>query len=150
MRKRHLYKNLLSRYWVFFACGILTLIFTVFHFLEWFFLSGLPNRIIVHSRSSFYLVNANSPNCLSGLVLLCLIYLVGRIFVPTMWLHNHHFKSFSTLSGECFFCSFAWINFWLHVTYLTLKNSLLWNWFSFVLIQRYKVKWVCYFNWGVF
>ena len=33
--------------------------------------NGFPNSLIVRSRSSFYLVNENSLNCTSRLVLLC-------------------------------------------------------------------------------
>ena len=41
-----------------------------------FFLSGFPNPFIVRSRSIF-LINENSWNCTSGLVLLC--FLIRRL-----------------------------------------------------------------------
>ena len=60
-----------------FTCGILTLFFFVFFFLffDLIFLNGFLNSLVVHSRSSF-LVNENSLNCTSGLVLLCFFYFV--------------------------------------------------------------------------
>ena len=46
--------------------------FYCFDFLDRiFFLNGSPNPFIVRSRSSFCLVNENSLNCTSGLVMLC-------------------------------------------------------------------------------
>ena len=49
-----------------------------------------------------------------------------------------------SLSVERVFCSFAWLNFWSHLTYLTLKNDFLTlKFFLFTLIQRDKIKWVC-------
>ena len=45
-----------------------------FHFLgSDFFLNGFPNQFIVHSSSRICLVNENSLNCTSGLVLLWLV-----------------------------------------------------------------------------
>ena len=46
-----------------------------------FFLNGLPNPFIVHSWSSFLLVNENSLNFTSGLVLLCFFLFFGSDFL---------------------------------------------------------------------
>ena len=44
-----------------------------------------------------------------------------------------------------FFCSFAWLIFWSHLTYLTLKNDFLTLKLTlFTLIQRDKVRWACF------
>ena len=82
-------------------------------------------------------------------------YFVVMIFVTTIWRRSHFLfsrscnfnwiacvTSFFALSGE-FFCSCAWLNFWSHLTYLTLKNDFLTLKLTFTLIQRDKVKWVC-------
>ena len=99
----------------------------------------------------------NSLNCISGLVLLCCFFIA--IFVTTIWRHNHFPSDFClfvyaistelrvwrhfSLLVERVFCSFAWLNFWSHLTYLTHKNDSLWTWLLITLIQRDKVKWVC-------
>ena len=45
---------------------------------------------------------------------------------------------------ERVFCSFAWLSFWSHVAYLTLKNDFLALKLTFLyLIQRDKVSWMC-------
>ena len=65
-----------------------------------FFLNGFSNPFIVRFRSSF-LVNENSLNCTSGLVLLCFFYFVVMIFVMTIWRHSHFLSIRS--------CNFNWI-----------------------------------------
>ena len=55
----------------------------VFYLFDLFFcLNGFPNPFIVHSRSSFCLVNENSVNCRSGLVLLFFISFTGFLLRP--------------------------------------------------------------------
>ena len=82
----------------------------------------------------------NCLNCISGLVLLCFFYFVVAIFVTTIWRHNHFKSAFCSfvqaistelhvwrhflLLVELVFL-FAWLNFWSHVTYVTLKNDFL-------------------------
>ena len=65
-------------------------------------------------------------------------------FVHAISTELHAWRHFSLLV-ERFFCSFAWLSFWSHLTYLPLSKmiSSLWNWLLFTLIQRDKVKWVC-------
>ena len=61
------------------TCGILALIFRFFYLI--FFRNGFPNSLIVRSRSSFCLVNENSLNCTSGLVLLCFFISSSRFLL---------------------------------------------------------------------
>ena len=49
-----------------------------------FVLNGFPNPFIVHSRSRF-LVNENSLNCKSGLVLLCFCICLGLFGHNCLW-----------------------------------------------------------------
>ena len=76
-----------------FICGNFTLIFTVFSiFGSNFFLSGFPNPFIVRSRSIF-LVNENSWNCTSGLVLL-FFNSSSPSMILTTWLLGIDFSDF--------------------------------------------------------
>ena len=80
-----------------FSCGILTLFFCFFfYFLVWFFKNGFLNSLIVQSRSSCFLVNENSLNCTSGLVLLCFFTLSNFFFALP------HFAAFSTFRVKFF------------------------------------------------
>ena len=54
--------------------------FFVSFWIRFFFVNGFSNPFIVRSRSSFRLVNENSLNCTSGLVLLCFFNFTGVIF----------------------------------------------------------------------
>ena len=96
-----------------FTRGNFTLILFFFDFLDCFFLNGFLNPFMVRSRSSFLFSQWKFFE----------LYVRFAIFVTTLWRHNH-FKSA--------FCSFvhatstrAWLNFWSHLTYLTLKNDFL-------------------------
>ena len=79
--------------------------------------------------------------CFSGLVLLCFLFrrrdfcynhktsqpLQSSFLFIRSWNFNWNacVTSFFALSGASFFCSIAWLNFWSHLTYLTLKNDFL-------------------------
>ena len=123
-----------------------------------FFLNGFPNPFIVRSWSSFLF---SRWKFFELYVRTCpAIFFYFAIFVTTIWRHNHFKSAFCSLIHaistevrvwrhflllvERVFCSFAWLNFWSHLTYLTLKNDfLILKLTFFTLIQREKVKWVC-------
>ena len=78
----------ISRRWVFFRCGVLTLIFCFFFYFIWFFLQIVPIHS-VRSRSSIFcsqwkLFELYVRTCPS-----MFFYFVVRIFVTTIWRHNH-------------------------------------------------------------
>ena len=145
---------------VFCSHAAISLWFYCFFNLErTFFLNGFPYPFIVRSRSSFLFSQWNFFELYVRTCPAMFLYFVA-IFVTTIWRHNH-FKSafcsfvhaipselrawrhFSLLVAS-FICSLAWLNFWSHVTYLTLKNDFLTLKLTlFTLIQRDKVIWVC-------
>ena len=89
----------------------------------------------------FCVINGREATA-EAIIGLLVFYFFVKIFVRTIWRHNH-FKScfffirscifnwtacvtpFFTLGGARFFCSLAWLIFWSHVIYLTLKNDFL-------------------------
>ena len=114
--------------------------FSVFFYFFYliFFRNGFPNSLIVRSRSGFLFSKWKFFELYVRTCLLCFYFVA--IFVTTIWRHNH-FKSafcsfvhpistevrvwrqFFVLSGASF--SFAWLNSWSHLTYLTRKNDFL-------------------------
>ena len=60
--------------------------------------------------------------------------------------------SFFSFIVASFFCSFAWLNFWSRVTYLTLKNDFLTLKMTFLKfdLKRYGQVSVCHSNWRLF
>ena len=99
---------------------------------------------------------------------LCFFYFFVAIFVTTIWRHNHFKSAFCSLVHaistelrawrhfslwvERVCCSFAWLNFWSHLTYLTLKND-------FVTLKLTYLLWfkeirsngcVCHSKWRFF
>ena len=116
--------------------------YSFFDFLDRiFFLNGFPSPFIVRSWSIFLFSQWKFFELSVRTCPAMFFYFVVMIFVTTIWRHNH-FKSaccsfihaISTevrawrhflLLVERVFCSFAWLSFWSHLTYLTLKNDFL-------------------------
>ena len=76
--------NLLYREWFFVHMRQIHFDFLLFFrfFGLFFFLNDFLNSFIVRSRSSFCLVNENSLNCTSGLVLLCFfLFLLQQLLI---------------------------------------------------------------------
>ena len=118
------------------------------YFLIWFFYKWFSQ--ISHSPFLvwlFCLVNENSLNCTSGLVLLC-------FFISPLWfllrpydvtatfcsfVHaistELHVSRHFLLLVERIFCSCAWLIFWSHLTYLTLENNFLTLKLTFIYIN---------------
>ena len=103
---------------------------------QWYWIVSWDNEM-VWILATF----SNSRTAIAGAIiglLLVFFYFVVMIFVTTIWRHSHFLfirscyfnwiscvTSFFALSGASFFCSCAWLNFWSHLTYLTLKNDFL-------------------------
>ena len=93
-------------------------------------------------------------------------FFVVKIFVTTIWHHNHFKSAFCSfvhaIATEVrawrhillkrVFCSFAWSNFWSQVTYLTLKNDFLTLKLTFVYFnsKRWGRVNVCNSKWRLF
>ena len=133
--------------------------FTVFFqfFGSDFFLNSFPNPFIAHSRPSC-LCEPNFDFSLLVFLFTCgilaLIFCFFKYFYLICLKMVFPIHSLSVLGlvflfcqlsvVRVFFCSFAWLNFWSHLTYLTLKMTYsLWNWLLFTFFQRDKVKSVC-------
>ena len=80
------------------------------------------------------------------------IFFVNRIFITTIWRHNHCKSDFCSfvhaistelcawpyflLLVERRFRSLAWFSFWSHLNYLTIKHDFsFWKWLFFPLVN---------------
>ena len=121
-----------------FTCGNFTLIFTVFSIFGSDFLNGFSNPFVVLSRSSFVFsqwkfFELYVRTCPAMFFFISSSWFLLRpydvtatfcSFVHAISTELHVWRHFSLLV-ERVFCSFAWLNFWSHLTYLTLKNDFL-------------------------
>ena len=127
-----------------------------------FFLNGFPNPFIAVLGLVFCLVNENSLNCTSGLVLLCFFFISSSRFLLRPYdvttisnlLFVHSFIQFQlkcvcdvffALSGASFFVHSRGWTFGHTLTYLTLKNDFLTLKLTFIRFNSKSQ--LCLLNW---
>ena len=104
-------------------------------------LSKLISLYIQKLSPNHYFINSRTAIAGAIIDLFLVFYFVVAIFIKTKGRQSHFKSAFCSfvhanstevrvwrdfsLLVEHVFCSFAWLNFWSHLTYLTLKNDFL-------------------------